>query len=79
MPPPEDPAYLMCAPQWRLTQATKVGEGCQELVEGLFAHRVIDNLRALQGLLQFEGRYGKQRLEADCARPWTTGPERTAT
>ena len=66
--PPEATAYMMRDPQWCLTQAAKVGERCQELVEGLFAHRVLDNLRAVQGLLQLQGRYGKRRLEAACAR-----------
>jgi hypothetical protein len=66
--PPEATAYLMRDPQWCLTQAAKVGERCQELVEGLFGHRVLDNLRAVQGLLQLQGRYGKRRLEAACAR-----------
>ena len=55
-------------PQWCLTQAAKVGERCQELAEGLFDHRVLDNLRVVQGLLQLQGRYGKRRLEAACAR-----------
>ena len=40
--------------------SAKGGERCQELVEGLFAHRVLDNLRAVQGLLQLQGRYGKR-------------------
>lgn len=66
--PPEAKAYLMRDPQWCLAQAEKVGERCLELVHGLFAHRVLDNLRAVQGLLQLGGRYGKRRLEAACAR-----------
>lgn len=66
--PPEATAYMMRDPQWCLTQAAKVGERCQELVEGLFAHRVLDNLRAVQGLLQLGSRYGKRRLETACAR-----------
>jgi transposase len=66
--PPEATAYLMRDPQWCLTQAAKVGERCLELVEGLFGHRVLDNLRAVQGVLQLGSRYGKRRLEAACAR-----------
>ncbi|KAF5048898.1 IS21 family transposase ISPpu7 [anaerobic digester metagenome] len=71
--PPEATAYLMRDPQWCLTQAAKVGERCQELVEGLFGHRVLDNLRAVQGLLQLGSRYGKRRLEAACARAMDHG------
>jgi transposase len=66
--PPEATAYLMRDPQWCLTQAAKVGERCLELIEGLFAHRVLDQLRAVQGVLQLGSRYGKRRLEAACAR-----------
>ena len=66
--PPEATAYIMRDPQWCLTQAAKVGERCHELIEGLFAHRVLDNLRAVQGLLQLGSRYGKRRLETACAR-----------
>lgn len=66
--PPEATAYLMRDPQWCLAQAEKIGERCLELVHDLFTHRVLDNLRAVQGLLQLQGRYGKRRLEAACAR-----------
>lgn len=66
--PPEATAYLMRDPQWCLAQAEKVGERCLELIHGLFTHRVLDNLRAVQGLLQLQGRYGRRRLEAACAR-----------
>lgn len=66
--PPEATAYLMRDPQWCLAQAEKIGEHCLALVHGLFAHRVLDNLRAVQGLLQLQSRYGKRRLEAACAR-----------
>ena len=71
--PPEAKAYLMRDPQWCLVHVEKVGERSQELVEGLFAYRVLDNLRAVQGLLQLQGRYGKRRLEAACARALDQG------
>lgn len=66
--PPEATAYLMRDPQWCLAQAEKVGERCLELVENLFAHQVLDNLRAVQGILRLKDRYGTRRLEAACAR-----------
>ena len=66
--PPDATAYLMRDPQWCLTQAAKVGERCLELIDAFFAHRVLDHLRAAQGLLHLESRYGKRRLEAACAR-----------
>jgi transposase len=66
--PPEAKAYLMADPQWCLEQAEKVGECCREVVDELFAHRVLDKLRAAQGILRLGGKYGKRRLEAACGR-----------
>lgn len=66
--PPEAQAYLMADPQWCLEQADKVGENCREVLDTLFAHRVLDRLRAAQGILRLGGKYGTTRLEAACAR-----------
>ena len=66
--PPEALAYKMQGPQWCLTQAQAVGPHCHELIETLFAHRVLDNLRAAQGVIRLGTSYGTRRLEAACAR-----------
>ena len=66
--PPEAQAYLMHDPQWCLQKAEKIGPMCQELVEQLFASRVLDNLRAAQGVLQLRKKYGTTRVEAACRR-----------
>jgi hypothetical protein len=66
--PPEAKAFRMRDPTWCLRQASRIGPGCRELVERLFAHRVLDNLRAAQGVIGLEKRYGSARLEAACAR-----------
>lgn len=66
--PPEAIAYKMRDPQWCLKQAEAVGEACKALVEALFAHRVLDNLRAAQGVVRLAKTYGPTRLEAACAR-----------
>ena len=66
--PPEARAYLMRDPQWCLKQATKIGPMCREVVDQLFASRVLDNLRAAQGILQLGKGYGSSRLEAACRR-----------
>ena len=47
--PPDAQAYFMRDPQWCLTQATAVGPACRAVVESLFAKRVLDQLRAVQG------------------------------
>jgi len=66
--PPEAQAYWMADPQWCLEQAAKVGGSCLELMEEQFAHRVLDKLRSMQGLLNLKKKYGRKRLEAACAR-----------
>ena len=66
--PPEAIAYKMQDPQWCLKQADRVGPDCKTLLEILFADRVLDNLRAAQGIISLGKRYGKKRLEAACSR-----------
>jgi hypothetical protein len=38
------------------------------LIRQLFADRVLDNLRAAQGLIRLKNKYGNIRLEAACQR-----------
>jgi transposase len=66
--PPEARAYLMRDPQWCLEQSARVGPMCRELVDQLFASKVLDNLRAAQGVLQLGKKYGAARLEVACKR-----------
>ena len=55
-------------PQWCLRQSEDIGPACHALVERLFAHRVLDNLRAAQGVIGLARRFGTVRLEAACRR-----------
>jgi len=66
--PPEAIAYKMRDPQGCLKQADAAGPACKGLIEALFAHRVLDNLRAAQGVVRLGKTYGSTRLEAACAR-----------
>lgn len=66
--PPDYVAYKMRDPQWCLKQAKGVGPSCHELIRALFADRVLDRLRAAQGVIRLGQRYGAMRLEAACAR-----------
>ncbi len=66
--PPEALAYKMQDPQWCLKQAARIGPGCRALIEQLFSDRVLDNLRAAQGIVGFAKKYGRKRLEAACQR-----------
>ena len=71
--PPDAQAYFMRDPQWCLTQAKAAGPACLAVVEGLFAHRVLDHLRAVQGLLRLGDQYGRSRLDAACSRALNFG------
>ncbi len=66
--PPDAAAYLMQDPQWCLKQAQAIGPGCKTLVEQLFSQRVLDNLRAAQGVVRLAKKYGPARLETACQR-----------
>lgn len=66
--PPNARAYKMRDPQWCLKQAEDIGDNCLLFIERLFSHKVLDNLRAAQGIVGFVKRYGKVRVEAACER-----------
>ncbi len=66
--PPQAIAYKMQDPQWCLNQAGKVGSHCHDLIELLFSDRVLDNLRAAQGIVRLKTKYGSDRLNAACKR-----------
>jgi transposase len=66
--PPEVLAYKMQDPQWCLKQAEEIGSHCHRMIRRLFDHKVLDNLRAAQGIIGLGKKYGPARLEAACAR-----------
>lgn len=66
--PPNAQAYLMRDPTWCREKAAEVGEDCAALIEKMFADKVLDKLRAAQGMLGLEKKYGKSRLNAACRR-----------
>ncbi len=66
--PPEALAHKRRTPDWCRSQAESIGPSCQGLIDALFADRVLDNLRAAQGVIRLAERYGEDRLEAACER-----------
>lgn len=66
--PPKAQAYKMRDPQWCLIQSKKIGQHCHLVIEQLFSDKVLDQLRAAQGICALEKKYGKARLEAACKR-----------
>ena len=66
--PPNALAYKLQDPQWRLRQAGAIGPACRALIERLFSSRVLDNLRAAQGIVALGKPYGTTRRESACRR-----------
>lgn len=66
--PPDALAWAMADPQWCLTQSERIGSACHALIRQLFADRVLDHLRAAQGVIRLEKTFGALRLDAACQR-----------
>lgn len=66
--PPNALAWVMADPQHCLRESERIGPQCHALIQHLFADRVLDKLRAAQGVLRLEKPHGTARLEAACAR-----------
>ncbi len=66
--PPEAIAYKLQDPRWCLRQAEAIGPACHQMIRTLFADRVLDNLRAAQGVVGLGKKYGPVRLESACKR-----------
>ena len=77
--PPEALAWRLQDTQWCLRTAEQIGPQCLALITTLFADRVMENMRAAQGVLGFAKTYGVTRLEAACARAMTFGNPRYRT
>ncbi len=66
--PPNALAYAMHNPQWCLKKSCEVGVYCEQVVRALFDDAVVDRLRAVQGILHLQNKYGASRLDAACRR-----------
>ncbi len=71
--PPETVAFRRQNPDWCRDEAVKIGVCCQGVISHLFADRVVDHLRAAQGIIRLSRRYGAKRLEAACQRALAFG------
>lgn len=71
--PPEAQAFFGRDRTWCVEQAGAVGASCQALIEQLLSDRILERLRAAQGVLALLKPYGADRLEAACARALAHG------
>lgn len=66
--PPEALAWSLAGPQHCLAVAERIGPHCRIVIERLFADRVLDKLRAAQGVIRLAKTHGDARLETACER-----------
>ncbi|MHB1282400.1 MAG: IS21 family transposase [Metallibacterium scheffleri] len=69
--PPEALAWSLADPQHCLAAAERIGPYCRRVIERLFGDRVLDKLRAAQGVIRLAKTHGNTRLEAACQRALT--------
>lgn len=66
--PPEAQAFLRMTRPWCCEQAKEIGPACRALIDQLLADRVVERLRAAQGVIGLCKTYGRERLESACRR-----------
>ncbi len=66
--PPNAIAYCMKDSQWCLENAKKIGVHCEQVIQKLLSDSVVDYLRAAQGIVSLQKKYGNARLDAACHR-----------
>jgi transposase len=66
--PPNALAYCMQDSQWCLEQAKKIGGYCEKVIQKLLSDSVVDYLRAAQGIVALQKKYGSARLDAASRR-----------
>ena len=66
--PPQAQTFFAHDREWLAKQARLVGSACEQLIERLLADKVLERLRAAQGVISLGKTYGNARLEAACAR-----------
>ncbi len=66
--PPKAQLFFAHDRQWLAQQAQAIGPACTQLLQRLLGDRIVERLRAAQGVIQLAKPYGTTRLEAACAR-----------
>ena len=66
--PPQAQAFFAHDREWLAIQGRLVGTACEQLIDRLLADRILERLRAAQGVISLGKTYGHARLEAACER-----------
>jgi hypothetical protein len=71
--PPEAQAFFLRDRHWCTAQAIRIGPACAELMTVLLTDRIVERLRAAQGVIRLADTYGAARVEAACRRALAHG------
>jgi len=66
--PPEKAAFFRRTPDWCRHQAESLGEEVKKTVATLLDDHALYHLRQVHGIIRLKDKYGKERLNAACAR-----------
>ena len=66
--PPEAQAFFARDRSWCMARAVAIGPACAELIRALLNDRILERLRAAQGVLRLAEQFEAQRVEAACQR-----------
>lgn len=66
--PPKAQLFFAHDRHWLEQQAQAIGPACAQLLQRLLSDRIVERLRAAQGVIQLAKPYSATRLEAACAR-----------
>lgn len=69
--PPQAQAFFAHDREWCQHQAARIGPACAQLITRLLEDRLVERLRAAQGILRLTRQYGPARLEIACERALT--------
>jgi hypothetical protein len=71
--PPQAQWFFGRDRQWLDEQASEVGPHCQQVIDWLLSDKIVERLRAAQGVIGLAKTYGHSRLEAACHRAMAHG------
>lgn len=66
--PPKAQLFFAHDRQWLNAQALQIGPHCQQVIDWLLGDRILERLRAAQGVIGLAKTYGAERLELACRR-----------
>ena len=66
--PPEAQAFFLRDRHWCTAQAAQIGPACAELIATLLSDRIVERLRAAQGVIRLATQYDPAHVEAACRR-----------